>query len=165
MLEQHRGVAEALPPATARAVARELGLPYYPGALYEGLEAAGVYQCDLVVALLRVNTPEALSAAEAIVGRRIERCPPGLRRLPERVTLAEGIERVLRTIGLTGGSGGDNRRFVRVEPNLQLPTTDSWGRYRIIKVGMTVGQFLARGGSRRDVREWAAAGKVSLSPA
>jgi hypothetical protein len=70
------------------------------------------------------------------------------------------VDWVLRVIGQAGGP--DARRFIKLVPNYQLPTTDSWGRYRLIKVGMTVGQYLARGGRRRDVLEWAREGKVVL---
>jgi hypothetical protein len=160
MLEKYRRVVQALPIPVQRAAARELGLPWYAGALYEQLDAAGFYQADLVLALLRANTPEALAGAEALVGHPIRRLPPGARALPRRGGLHEGIDHVLDIIGRVPSA--DLRRFIWLNENVQLPTTDSFQRFRMLKVGMTVGSYVARGGWRRDVREWEQAGKIRL---
>ena len=160
MLKKYEQAVRGLPPEAERAVVTGLGLPRYPGSLYEMLEAAGYWQSDVVLALLRADTEETLSAAEALLGRPITRCPPGARRTPERVGLQAGIDQVLRIIGLHDTS--DLRRFAWVAQNTQLPTTPSWHRFRLLYVGMTVGQFVARGGYRRDVREWSEAGKIRL---
>lgn len=161
MLAQHRRAIEALPSGVQRAVACGLGLPFYPGAFYEALEAAGTYQCDLILALLREDTKESLATAELILGRPVTRCPPGQRVLPERVGFQAGIDRVLDIIGRV--DRGDAAKVAWVGPNVQLPTTDSWHRFRLLRVGMSVGQYVVRGGWRRDVREWGEAGKLRLA--
>lgn len=163
MLEKYAEALRGLHGEEEAAVMRGLNLPRYPGALYEMLEEAGYYQSDVVLVLLREDTPGCLRAAEQIIGRPIARCPVGLRRTPERVSLSAGIDQVMRSIGLVDRS--DARKFTWKQENWQLPTTDSWQRFRIIRIGMTVGQFLIRGGHRRDVVDWSRAGKVRLSAA
>jgi hypothetical protein len=161
VLEKYRKAIESLTTTAQAVVVRDLGLPNYPGALYEMLEASGYQQSDVVLVLLREDTQECLRGAEVLLGHPIIRCPPGLRTRPEPLGLHAGAEWLLGIIARA--TGPDARRFIRLAPNYQLPTTDSWARYRLVRVGMTVGQFLARGGRRRDVHEWAAAGKVVLS--
>jgi len=92
-------------------------------------------QATVVLALLRAAR---LPAAEHLVGKPITRVPtlrslsPPLRS-PDDSTL-------------------DRRTITRVEPNPRLPTTPAWSRYRLFRVGRTLGEFLLRGGRRGDVR-------------
>lgn len=163
MLQKYEGAIRTLSPGAERAVFAGLHMPYYPGALYEVLEAAGYWQSDVVVALLRENTEETLREAERLLGKPIARPPAGMRSLPERTTLQAGVDHVLRLIGYVDSS--DMRRFTWVARNPQLPTTDSFQRFRLLRVGMTVGQFVLRGGHRRDVSEWVELGRVKLGGA
>jgi hypothetical protein len=161
MLEKYKKAICALTPSAQAAVVGALGLPDYPGALFEMLEACGYHQSDVVLVLLREGTQECFRGAEALLGKPITRCPPGLRSRPVTLGFQAGVDWLMSIIDQAGLP--DARRFVKVTPNYQLPTTDSWGRYRLLRVGMTVGQFLARGGRRRDVLEWQREGKVVLS--
>ena len=160
MLERYRGAIEGLPADCRGALARRLDVPHYPNALFEVLDGAGLGQADVVLALLHEGTEPCLRAAEAMVGHPILRCPPGLRRMPRDEL---GLAWVTRLVMAGELSGADARRVVRIYPNPRLVTTPSWGRFRLLRVGMTVGQFLMRGGTRRDVREWQAEGTVELS--
>jgi hypothetical protein len=160
VLEKYKKSIQSLPATAQAVVVRDLGLPDYPGALYDMLEASGYQQSDVVLVLLRENSQAALRGAELLLGRPISKCPAGLRTQPEALGFHAGVDWVLGIINRA--TGPDARRFIRLAPNYQLPTTDSWMRYRLLRVGMTVGQYLARGGRRRDVLEWAREGKVVL---
>jgi hypothetical protein len=49
-----------------------------------------------------------------------------------------------------------------VSKNPRLPTTGAFYRFRIFREGMTIGSFLRRGGTRRDVRQALSAGWVRV---
>jgi hypothetical protein len=90
-------------------------------------------QADVVLALLRLNTPDSLRFAEIMVGHAIVRCPPCLlgrnRQAPRRPQWI--ITQVAR----------DNPR---VEPLARL-------RFNEFRVGRTEEQLLARGILRREI--------------
>lgn len=93
---------------------------------------------DVVVALLRIGTPQALARAEKLLGRPITRCPTGIPPWPPKpATRAPAKPRV-----------------ARVAPNPCLPTTGAFQRFQLIHQGMTEDQLRRRGLSRRDVRLW-----------
>jgi hypothetical protein len=114
-------------------------------------------QADIVLAALRVNTPASLRLAEALVGKKIVRCPPCLRGAKRRPPAAR-LE-------------GDDRLVVRVrEPQ----STERTGKRRLLgsplyeriaraRVGMSVGSLLGRGLRRKDVRIAVKRGYVELS--
>lgn len=107
----------------------------------ERVAAVGADQADVVLALLvRADEPAFRAAAEAMVGRRILRCPPCLR------GLAPPPERLNRD-----AEDRDLRKITWVARNERLPTTGAWYRFRIFRPGMTISSFLCRGGRRRDV--------------
>lgn len=164
MLEKYRTTIESLPAESREVVIRTLGLPSYRPYLYDMLLAADWSQADVVLALVREGSPASLRGAEALVGRPIEVCPPGLLQAAPDLSLYARAQWCLGLLGPEVGAELDRRRVTRIVPNPRLPTTPSWGRFRILKVGMSVGQFLVRGGRRRDVREWVREGAVELTP-
>lgn len=103
-------------------------------------------RADLVLALLRVNTPQSLAAAEGIVGRPVTRCPPSIPPWPPKPVAKAPRAPTVR----------------KVARNPCLPTTPAFQRYREVRVGMTRDQLLARGITHRDLRKWAR--HVEFSP-
>ena len=120
--------------------------------LFEGLQARGVFQADLVMVLLSAGTPAARSAAEVLVGRPVTVGRPAL----SGPSVLEELE------GLAAPPGPDDRVIVAVVRNPRLPTTPSFQRFRQFRVGRTVSQLLARGVTRRDLREALQHGWVTL---
>lgn len=103
------------------------------------LAEAGVGQADCVLALLRAEHRPFLDAAEILVGHGITHCPPCLRPSAPLVFMDE--------------ESPDERRISIVAArNPRLPRTGAHYRFALFREGMTVQQFLVRGGTRRDVR-------------
>lgn len=128
--------------------AKEIDALGFPGVY----EEKGLGQADLVLALLRGDTPSLHAAAEELVGKAIQQLPPQPSRpLPAPVAKPEEPP-------------ADRRRVTRVGPNPRLPTTPSFQRFRLIKVGLTVGQLVRRGVTRRDIREALANQWLELTP-
>lgn len=98
----------------------------------------GLGQADVVLALLRTADPRFRRWAEFLVGRRFTICRPCLR---PSAPLYLGDER-----------HPDRRRVTYVARNPRLPTTMAFYRFAILREGMTIQQFLVRGGRRGDVR-------------
>jgi hypothetical protein len=117
-----------------------------------GLAEVGAGQADVVLALIRADEARCREAAERLIGHRIMRCPPCLR---PRAPL-ENPDRVFPP---------DQRRFTRVAPNARKPNTGAHCRFAILKPGMTVEQFLIRGGTRRDLRIALERGLVEMEAA
>lgn len=96
-----------------------------------------ILKCDVVLALLRIGTPEARAEAEAIVGKPITVCPPHVPPWPpDPMPAKHRVPRVMRRGSAEGLTGDMLRRFQQV------------------RVGMTLPQLLARGITKRDVRVW-----------
>lgn len=95
---------------------------------------AKIGRTDLVLALLRGNFIE---EAEALAGVPIQYGP--------RLTLGPPPQALLTL--------ARQPRITRLAPNPRLPTTAAWGRYRVLKVGMTLDQAYNRGVTKRDIRE------------
>lgn len=111
---------------------------YFGGEIHGGLCPA-----DLVLALLRGNR---IKAAEAIAGVRVAQMPPDPRLNPRPYPRPRREERVSV-----------------VRRNTRLPTTGSFYRFRLFKVGMTKKQLAARGVTSRDIREAVAIGYVEFA--
>lgn len=165
MLEKYKDVIENLSANNRQAVIKALYLPNYSEHLYDVLEEFGRSQADVALALLRAGTPEALAGAEALIGRPVKRCPPSLIGACPELSIYAQAQWVLSLLGPETGANSDGRRVTRLIQNPRLPTTPSWGRFRLLKIGMTVGQFLVRGGTRKDVRLWVREGSIELSSA
>lgn len=113
------------------------------------LAELGVGQVDVVLALMRAESRPHLECAEWLIGHRIIRCPPCLR--PSAPLEIGDVTRI-----------GDMRRVISVTPNPRHPATGAHYRFAIFRPGMSVEQFIVRGGTRRDVRSAVANGWIQL---
>lgn len=99
-------------------------------------------RADRVLALLRTNTPEALAEAEAIVGRPIKVCPPGIPPWPPKPASAAPRE----------------PKVTRVQRGTSSKKLEQ------VKVGWTIPQVIDRlGVTRRDVKYWQSRGYLEVA--
>lgn len=117
--------------------------------LYEGLHARGWGQADLVMWLLSDNTPYSREAVSLLANVTV--LPPAVPPYPPHPYPA-----VVRR--------GDDRLVLRVGRNPRLPTTPAFQRFRAIRRGLSVSQLVARGVTRKDLRELIRAGAVTIEP-
>jgi hypothetical protein len=101
---------------------------------------------DVILALLTINTTEALRVASHLGGFSIKKCPPAVPLWPPAPV-----------------QGARLPRITRVEKNPCLPTTGAFQRFRQIRRGMTRTQLLGRGLTTRDLRLWERAGFIAWS--
>jgi hypothetical protein len=115
-----------------------------------------------VLTLLRQGATEAAEAAEALIGRPITHCPPDAsaalsdEELCARILLADHHpdDRVVRK--------GRSPRFPGHAIYRGPSRTGATDRYKAITPGKTVRQLLARGVTRRQLREAVKNGWVTL---
>jgi hypothetical protein len=141
MLDHHARVVDALPSYVFDYLTWYFDCPLGDEStirLSWALAKVGASQADVVLALLRMGERRFIECAEALVGRRIHYCPPCLRP-PAYVDRGDPPT-------------PDQRRITFVSKNPRLPTTGAFYRFKIFRPGMTIGQFMVRGGQRRDVR-------------
>lgn len=101
---------------------------------------------DIVLALLRINTPESLARASKLAGIEITKCPPAVPPWPPKPVAARAVVKV-----------------VRVGRNPCLPTTGAFQKFRMVRVGMTREQLKKRGLDNRDIRQWTNQGHIEWS--
>jgi hypothetical protein len=143
MQARHAGVVNALPQEAVDYLCWYFGCPLGDEpdgpVLSWALARVGASQADVVLALLRRGEPLYRQAAERLVGRPIRYCPPCLRPAAPPV---QGDD-----------TTADARRITFVSKNPRMPTTGAFYRYKIFREGQTIGSFIRRGGTRRDVRQ------------
>jgi len=158
MRDHDRAAVAALDIVTRTIVRRRLGLPRIHGeSFFNLLHRHGFSQADLVLCLLHLNTPQAIRGAELIVGRPVTHCPSSL-------LLTWRWKRT----ALRQHRQGDDRLVLAVyEPDTErcLPNGGLRRRLEVVHAGMSVGQLLARGVRRRDVRFAVKRGFVELEAA
>ena len=140
MLPKYNPIVAQFTPAVQQLLRQELGLKPSP-CLYTSLHAAGFGQADVVLVLLRLDLPQTRSAAEALVGHPIRRPPP------------HNYPKFPPSVPPSTKTSPDDRRVKSVERNPRLPTTPSFFRYQFFRPGVTVRSLLARGVTRKDIRE------------
>jgi hypothetical protein len=113
----------------------------------QGVDISQLMKVDVVLALLRMNTSETLRAAEELSGVKVTKCPPDLRPIPPRAS-----------------SGVRCCSIARLESRDSLETV-SMRRYRLLRVGMTRQQAIARGVTVRDLRYWERRGYLAWTGA
>lgn len=106
-------------------------------------------KADVVLALLRINTPEALQAASGLVGKPITVCPAAIPPWPPRPVQRAPQERVV----------------AKADENPCAPSSDMHRRFALVRVGMTVEALQKKGISRRDLRCWTRAGHIKIEVA
>lgn len=128
-----------------RLVREALRVPRYgTETLLGSLLAQRACHADVVLVLLRAGE---LEAVEALIGRPITRCPPGLRARPlpyPEAAPRRGDERLVTRVREPGATTPAGRP--------QLLTTDLYRRLALVRVGLSVQQLLTRGVRRGDIR-------------
>ncbi len=116
-------------------VRRALGLDRSRPMIY-ALEARGMAQADLVLALLRVGTRRARALVELLLGRPVLVIPSAWLRWP-----INGVPRVYVP------------RIARVVANPRRPSTPAYDRFlAAFRPGRTIEEARMRGATKRDVR-------------
>jgi hypothetical protein len=136
-IHPHAAAVAALPAKSVWALRDYFMLPETAEPLWDQTRALGLWQADLALALLRLGDRDGV---EVLLGRPITVCPPCLAGASEPPPTAER-------------RGDDRRIHLRVR-NPRLPTSDAGMRWRWIRSGRTtIAEYVARGGTRRDLRE------------
>ncbi len=179
MLEKYRKAVNLIEDETATKVLWEFGVRagWDPGKhLFDWLHNNGYGQSDLVLALLRINTPASLHYAGAIVGRPITICQPGTYQpttftacgssTVRAVVWSDTLEWLRRLFGAdmeTHDPPADKRKIksVSARPKNSCP----FHRPDLLRVGASVAQLLRRGILRRDLAAAVRAGWVELEDA
>ena len=152
MLERHEKTVRAIEKTTrVQMISYFVSYGLLPGdvpgvSFFDTLQRARLCQADLVLCLLRLNTPRALRHAAKLVGRPITHCPPCLRQLGRRPRAV-------------AAQLPDDRVVIRVRPpapvergKRRLLCSPMYDRLAKARVGATVAQLVARGITRRDLR-------------
>jgi hypothetical protein len=108
-------------------------------ALYQLCESAHLTQADVVCAIADVPGPIAQNAIETLVGQPITRPVPA----PE-------VQK--RIVTETIRSQTDSRTIHNIRPNPKRPGSASHTRYNKYTEGMTVQEYLDKGGLMSDIR-------------
>ena len=151
-LLQHRRALARVSPELRFHVFMYFGLPPFERNVCDVLHSHGYWQADLVLCLLRINGRESRALIAKLIGHPIVVCPPCLRharRKPPATRLARHELRVtwVKTDAFDHLSGDLALRVSRLRP------------------GMTLAQYRARGGRRRDIRVALARGLVRVETA
>lgn len=119
--------------------------------IFEIADAAGMDQADVVMSLAADSSLIGISVIETIVGKPIER-----RR-------ASSTPRVAGTRApRVSVPKNDPRKIVFVGPNPKKVGSASHARFELYRVGMTVSEFVAAGGTTGDVAWDAPRGFIKL---
>lgn len=114
-------------------------LPPFAKNVADVLHDHGLWQADLVLCLLRIDSREARALVAKLVGHPITVCPPCLRHA-RRAPPPRGLAR-------------NELRITWVHPDLSSRLSGDLAlRARHLKPGTTLAQYRARGGRRRDIR-------------
>lgn len=103
---------------------------------------------DVLLALLRINTPESLRCAEDACGLRITRCPSGIPPWPPKPVRREAAQ---PQVGW------------KATPNPCQPGTEMHDRFERVRIGMDEEKLTRLGFSRRDIRYLAEKGRIRWS--
>ena len=157
MLDRYRLPIRCVDFVTANRVLASLGIDARlrysspPDAMFFELDWAGRDTADLVVALLRLDTPRSKQYAVTICGKDITKCPSFLAMcalpLPVRMSPRFGDDRRVVKV--------KSPKIVKVINTLEKSTIISsrlHDRMALVRAGMTVKQLLSRGVTRRDLR-------------
>jgi hypothetical protein len=162
LLHLYASLISSLPPEARRAIREYFDLPGR-GDLVSLLLSRGLFQADVVLALLRRGQ---VTAAEVLIGRPITHCPTS--RLPPVYSSGAVMSDYISDYLDRHPSRQPEPRVTWVNPNPSHDcrrggrslTTPSFYRYRLVQAGMTLQQLLTRGVTLRDIRQWRAWGWV-----
>lgn len=175
MLEKYRATVDAIDRKTCQQVQDllKVHLRWCPDTLFDLLDASGYGQADLVLCLLRINTPQALHHAGRIIGHPIRHFPPVER--PEAEPFSPLLHKPLARLQRRFDADLDSppvhatsRVFkVRRKHADRDVGRGKWGHaepwYALIEAGLTVAQLLRRGVKLHDLRSAVREGSVVLS--
>lgn len=122
--------------------------------IYEVANELRMDQADVVMTLADDPTVLGVDVIEALVGKPIVR-----RRKAEHVARTKGVRRSVTV------RREDTRRIARVADNPKKPGSASHMRFALYRVGMTVSEFLAAGGTMGDVKWDAERGFIEFGDA
>lgn len=140
---------------TAAAVARRHDIPFDGSVsgdtLFSACGTAGLSQANVVMSMARDPSALAVVCLEKLVGRP-------LRRTPEEKPAKPRVERQKGA----AVRRSDPRKIVEVAPNPKKSGSKSHARYEFYRVGMTIDEFIAAGGTTADIRHDTAAGYIKM---
>src|SRR5215207_8673145 len=113
---------------------------------------------DALIILCGCAQPYATTAIEKIWGRPIT-VLPAQKRQPTKTQI---LDNLLMQLESRRGCIKDPRKFHSVLPNPRRLNSKLGKRYDLIREGMTVGEYLNRGGSLRDIAKGLRRGHFSL---
>jgi len=113
---------------------------------------------DAIIFLCGCAQPYARTAIEKIWGRPITILPPQKRVKNKQ----EILDDLLAQLNAQRGDFVDRRRFRDVINNPRRENSAIGHRYSFIKEGMTVGEYLTRGGKQKDIRSGLRRGYFTL---
>lgn len=102
---------------------------------------------DVILALSHINTPEALSLVEELMGKPITHCPANLPPWPPKPVSGHGC----------------SVRISKKQKNPFRETMGTFSRFQRIRVGMTRDDVAACGIPAQDVARWTRAGYLEWS--
>lgn len=111
------------------------------------LQLESMLRVDLVLVLLRINTPLAREHVSQLTGKSIQQCPSGMPLWPPKPVRC--------------GERPPTLSYVQT-PNPCCTATDMARRYAMLKVGMTREEALNKGVTLRDLCYWAGKGYVKF---
>lgn len=146
ILDKYRPNFEALAPEQVEYLARAMRTPVEEplrgSDLYEIYDEAGYDQADVVMSLATDATLTGVQVVEALIGK------PIVRRV-EKTKSARAPGAPRRTSSVRKS---DPRKIVFVAENPKKAGSASYMRFALYEVGMTVDEFLAKGGTMGDIK-------------
>lgn len=110
--------------------------------LFAACQHFGLTQAQVILAVAPDPSPEAVVALEKLVGKPIVREAPKPKKPAPSAPRPRGAS----------VRGSDKRVVLTVVPNPKKAGSASAARYDLYRVGMTVDQFVAAGGTTADVK-------------
>lgn len=120
--------------------------------LFDALHEAGVGQHDVVLAVAPADGPDAETILETIAGRPIQHVAPGM--TAERLARTESARVEPRVVAKGAAVRRDDPRRIAyvAETNPKKPGSAAHAKFALYRVGMTVSEFIAAGGTTADVK-------------
>jgi hypothetical protein len=163
MLEKYRTNIDSLTPAEASMLCAAVERTHPTaavspgGSMFAAFAHAGLTQADLVLAMAPDPSPEAVLVLEKLVGKPIDRGQlAASQHLRVRDTPIQPRSPDSRESGPLRGNAvrrSDNRKISWVsEKNPKKPGSAAHAKFSLYRVGMSIDEFIAAGGTMADVK-------------